>query len=173
MGAVIYSVGVAMRKVFYSFHYEKDSWRTNQVRNIGVVEGNEPVSGNEWESIKGSGNAKIEEWINSQLEGRSCIIVLIGAETANRKWINYEIRQAWHRKMGMIGICIDGLEDQHGNTSRKGRNPFEDITFEGSQKKLSEVVQCFNPTGQNSKERYSCISDNLAKWVEAAIKQRG
>ena len=27
------------RKVFFSFHYERDIWRTNVVRNSGIVEG--------------------------------------------------------------------------------------------------------------------------------------
>ena len=37
------------RQVFYSFHFKNDSWRAGQVRNIGVVEGNMPVSSNDWE----------------------------------------------------------------------------------------------------------------------------
>ena len=40
------------RKVFYSFHFDNDNWRAGQVRNMGVVEGNQPVSGNKWEEIK-------------------------------------------------------------------------------------------------------------------------
>ncbi len=40
------------RQVFYSFHYKPDCWRTAQVRNIGVVEGNKPDSDNEWEKIQ-------------------------------------------------------------------------------------------------------------------------
>lgn len=35
------------RQVFYSFHFKNDSWRAGQVRNIGVVEGNTPVSSND------------------------------------------------------------------------------------------------------------------------------
>ena len=31
------------RKVFYSFHFDNDAWRAGQVRNIGVVDGSEPV----------------------------------------------------------------------------------------------------------------------------------
>ena len=27
------------RKVFFSFHYERDIWRTNVVRNSGIVAG--------------------------------------------------------------------------------------------------------------------------------------
>jgi len=47
------------RKVFYSFHYAKDSWRAGQVRNIGVVEGDEPLTSNKWEEVKQKGDANI------------------------------------------------------------------------------------------------------------------
>ena len=32
------------RRVFYSFHYQADSWRASMVRNIGSIEGNKPES---------------------------------------------------------------------------------------------------------------------------------
>jgi hypothetical protein len=79
------------RKVFYSFHYKPDNSRAAQVRNIGVLEGNNPVSDNQWETITRGGDAAIERWIANQMQGRSCTIVLIGQNTANRKWINHEI----------------------------------------------------------------------------------
>lgn len=37
------------RKVFYSFHYQRDSWRASKIRNIGVVEGNPSATDNKWE----------------------------------------------------------------------------------------------------------------------------
>lgn len=83
------------RRCFFSFHYEVDSHRAAQVRSIGVVEGNPAVSDNDWESIKAGGNAAIRRWIDKQLQYRSCTIVLVGARTANRKWINYEIEESW------------------------------------------------------------------------------
>lgn len=43
------------RKAFYSFHFKPDSWRASQVRNIGVVDGNQPVSDNDWEDVKKRG----------------------------------------------------------------------------------------------------------------------
>ena len=46
-------------RVFFSFHYMKDSWRAGQVRNMGVLEGNPPVSTNEWEEVKQKGNNNI------------------------------------------------------------------------------------------------------------------
>ena len=73
------------RRVFYSFHYIPDNWRASQVRNIGTVEGNKPASDNDWESITKKGDAAIKEWIDGQLSGRSCCVVLVGEKTANRK----------------------------------------------------------------------------------------
>lgn len=66
------------RRVFYSFHYEQDNWRAAQVRNMGIVEGNVPLSDNDWEQIKKKGDKAIKQWIDDQLAGRSCTIVLIG-----------------------------------------------------------------------------------------------
>ena len=79
------------RQVFYSFHYKPDNWRASQVRNIGSVEGNKPASDNDWEIITKGGDNAISRWIDSQVQHRSCAVVLVGTNTANRKWINYEI----------------------------------------------------------------------------------
>lgn len=35
------------RQIFYSFHFNNDVMRVQQVRNMGVVEGNVPVSPND------------------------------------------------------------------------------------------------------------------------------
>jgi len=44
------------RKVFFSFHYKPDNWRASQVRNMGVIDGNRPVSDNDWEQITRGGD---------------------------------------------------------------------------------------------------------------------
>ena len=73
------------RRCFYSFHYQPDNWRASQVRNMGVIEGNQPVGDNDWETVKRGGDRAVENWIADQMSGRSCTVVLIGAETAGRK----------------------------------------------------------------------------------------
>ena len=42
---------MAKRRTFFSFHYKPDNWRAAKVRNMGVVEGNSPVSDNDWETV--------------------------------------------------------------------------------------------------------------------------
>ena len=92
------------RKAFFSFHYKPDASRAAQVRNMGMVEGNTPVSDNDWETVTKGGDAAIKKWISGQMHGRSCTVVLVGSKTANRKWINHEIVRSWDDKMGVFGI---------------------------------------------------------------------
>lgn len=56
------------------------------------------------------GNTAIKNWINRQMQGRSCLVVLVGASTADRRWINYEIIQAWGKGMGVAGIYIHAIK---------------------------------------------------------------
>lgn len=159
------------RRCFFSFHYKPDSQRASQVRQIGSIEGNQPVTDNDWEAITSGGDDAIMKWIAGQISGKTCTVVLVGSNTANRKWINYEIVKSWEDGMGVVGIYIHGLKNLDGSTSTKGGNPFDYINY-GTTKKLSSIVKCYNPTGSDSKERYAWISKYLANAVEEAIKVR-
>jgi len=160
------------RKVFFSFHYKPDNWRASQVRNAGVVEGNQPVSDNDWESITGRGDAAIQGWIDGQMSGRPCAVVLIGSATAGRKWIKYEIKKAWDEKKGLVGIYIHNLKDRLGNQSTKGRNPFEDFTIGSAKTPMNSVVQAYNPPFTLSTDVYEYVTDNIESWVDEAIRIR-
>lgn len=99
--------------------------------------------------------------------------VLIGQNTANRKWINHEIIKAWDSGLGVVGIRIHGLKNFKGETATQGNNPFDYVNHGPTGKKLSSIVKCYNPAGSNSNERYSWITEHLANAVEEAIKIRG
>lgn len=160
------------RNVFYSFHYKPDNWRASQIRNIGVVEGNKPAHDNDWESIKKGGDTSIKKWIDNQLVGRSCTIVLIGEKTAGRKWINYEIEKTWSNGKGLVAIHIHNIKDSNGNQSSKGGNPFKFFTVGDDKKNLSKIVKAYDPPYSSSSYAYNYIKDNLEEWVEEAIKIR-
>lgn len=160
------------RKVFYSFHFTPDSWRASQVRNIGIVEGNQPVSDNDWEDVKKGGNDAIQKWINNQLHGRSCTIVLIGKNTAGRKWIKYEIEKSWNDGKGVVGIYVHNLKNATGEQTSKGNNPFDDFTMKRDGKKLSSIVKVYDPPYSDSTDVYDYIKNNLESWVEEAISIR-
>jgi len=158
------------RKAFYSFHYIPDNWRASQVRNMGVIEGNKPASDNDWEAIKRGGDARIQEWIDNQIYGKSVGIVLIGANTAGRKWINYEIQKVWNDGKGLLGIHIHNLKDRNENQASKGRNPFSGFSI--GDVSLSSIVKCYDPPHTSSTRVYEYINENLASWIETAIAIR-
>lgn len=158
------------RRVFYSFHYKPDNWRVASIRNIGVIEGNRSATDNNWESIKSSGEQAIKRWIDDQMKGKSCVVVLIGSATAGRKWIKYEIEKGWNDGKGLLGIHIHNLKDRHGNQSSKGRNPFEDFNINGID--LTRIVKTYDPTGMTSQAVYNTISRNIAGWFDEAAEIR-
>jgi hypothetical protein len=156
---------MAREPVFYSFHYDKDVFRVQQIRNIGVIEGDEPVSPNDWEQIKRRGDAAVERWIDESMKYKRCVIVLIGSETTGRKWVKHEIKRAWELKKGLFGIYIHNLRDPRTGTCGKGGNPFNNWNVGGQS--MANLIPCHDPT---SWDAYGDISRNMATWVSQAIE---
>ncbi len=156
------------RRVFFSFHYKRDSWRAGKVRNIGTVEGNKSASDNDWEEVTKGGDAA--RWIDGQMKNRSCAIVLIGYGTAGRQWIEYEIKKAWKDGKGVLGIHIHNVTDVLGSQSAKGANPFKSITVDGDS--LGSLVKVYDPPYKTGSRVYKYIADNIDTWIEKAIKER-
>jgi hypothetical protein len=154
--------------VFYSFHFNNDVMRVQQVRNIGCIDDNKPVSPNEWEEVKKKGDASIQKWIDDNMKYRRCVVVLIGQDTATRPWVKYEIRKAWQDSKGLFGIYIHNLKCPRNGKSQKGRNPFNDFTFT-DKSKLQSTIRVYDP---NVMDAYGDIARNMDSWVSTAIAQR-
>jgi len=160
------------RRVFYSFHYDPDCSRVSQVRNIGMIEENRPATDNDWEQIKKGGDAAIERWIKSQLSGRSCCVVLMGQNTAGRKWINYEIAESWSAGKGVVGVYIHNLKNLQGLQTPKGKNALDSITLGRNGPRLSTVAKAYDPPYSDSKAVYAHIAANLGRWIDEAVDIR-
>lgn len=160
---------MAKRQIFYSFHYDNDVFRVQQIRNIGALEDNKPVSANDWETVKRGGETAIKKWIDDNLYYKSCLIVLVGSETANRKWVKYEIEKAWNEGKGVLGIYIHNLNCPRNAKCAQGSNPFQTFTMKRDDKSLASIVKCHNPSYNDT---YNDIANNLEDWIEEAIKIR-
>lgn len=158
---------MAKKSVFYSFHFDNDVMRVQQIRNIGAIEGNTPVSANDWEQIRKSDSA-VQKWIDDNMKYRSCVVVLVGEETSERPWVDYEIRKGWTDGKGVLGIYIHNIKCPRNGRSNQGKNPFDQINFKDG-RKLSSVVKCYNP---NSYDAYNDIAENLEAWIDEAIAIR-
>ena len=154
--------------VFYSFHFDNDVMRVQQIRNIGAIEGNSPTSPNEWEQLKRTGKRAVEQWIDNNMKYKRCVIVLIGSDTANRPWVKYEIEKAWNDGRALFGVHIHNLRCPRNGTSRKGRNPFGEFQLKNGTN-LSRLVPCYDPNPANA---YRDIADNIANWVNNAVAQK-
>lgn len=154
--------------VFYSFHFDNDVMRVQQVRNIGSIEGNSPTTPNEWEQLKRTGKVAVERWIDDNMKYKRCIVVLIGSETANREWVGYEIKKAWQDGKALIGIYIHNLKCPRNGVSKKGKNPFDNFTFDNGAK-LSSVIPCYDPDPNNA---YNDIATNIGNWIDLAIANK-
>jgi len=167
------SCHMAKTKIFYSFHYDLDVFRVQQIRNIGALEGNEPVKPNEWEEVRKKGVAAVEKWIDETMKDRECVVVLIGKETSERSWVRSEICKGWNSKKGVVGIYIHNLKCPSAAkagkvaTCAKGNNPFSAIEI--GKKSLSDFVMCHDPSATDA---YGDIVKNLESWVKAAIAAR-
>ena len=145
-------------KVFYSYHHKLHQWRAAQIREIAPVEGNLPASDLEWERVTEEGEFATERWINAQLFGRTCLIVLVGPATAGRKWINYEINKAWTDNKGVVGIHVHNLKDRFGNQSadRLTRLTKETIAYRQALKQ-----------GRRTEIAFEAMRQSFARGMEA------
>ena len=142
------------RKVFFSFHYERDIWRVNVVRNSGAIEGVSAAGFHDaslWEETKRQGDTAVKKLIDHGLSGTTVTIVLIGAETAGRKYVSYEIEQSIARGNGILGIRINAIKDQYGRIDKPGLLP-------------AALTNAGAPV-------YSWEYGKLGEWVETAYKK--
>lgn len=148
------------RRVFFSFHYERDNWRAGQVRNSWVTKPDRQTAGfwdkAEWEQVRQRGDSAIKAWIDNQLKGTSVTVVLLGSETIDRKWVRYEIEQSIARGNGIIGVKIHNLKDKDGNTDEEGDL---DSWLVDGEHIFDELYNVYDWKEDNGYE-------NFADWVE-------
>lgn len=156
-----------MRKVFFSFHFQRDSWRAGQVRNCNIIkkkyEKNTFLDSADWESVKQGGEKAIKRWINEQLRGTSVTVILIGKETATRKYVNYEIEQSYEKGNGLLGIYINGVKNRFGYTDFRGGNPLDNWYIEenGTKRYFSNIFPTYDWV-------YDYGRNYIDNWIEEA-----
>lgn len=155
------------RTVFFSFHYQKDWSRMWNVRNSDQftrVAGDRNnvrlfATRDTWEDVKRQGEQAIKNFINGGLRNSGVTVVLIGAETSQRKYVKYEIERSDAENKGMLGIYIHGLRDMDRNLGLKGENPFSKVS-------LSKTYPTYNWVTDNG-------AANFGSWVEQAAQAAG
>ena len=145
------------RHVFFSFHYQRDIVRVNQIRNLPEIVDQAAAGFKDkslWEEAKAKSDDAVKKLIDGALLGTSVSLVCIGAKTAGRKFINYEIQKSIDRGNGILGVQIHHLKNFDGETDSAGDIPAL-LTKNGY-----PVYKYDNHT-------------KLKTWIEAAAKAAG
>jgi hypothetical protein len=115
------------RRAFFSFHYQRDIFRVNIVRNSNLIAGAAAAGWHDaslWERAKTTGPDAIRKLIDAGLERTTATVVCIGAQSANRQWIDYEIDQSVARGNKLLGVRIHHLAAPPTNVAdRPGATP--------------------------------------------------
>lgn len=157
------------RKVFFSFHFERDAWRAGQVRNSGMTQEKSGFTdAAAWEEVKKKGDKAIKEWIDEQLKGTSVTAILIGKETADREYVQYEIKKSAEKGNGFVGIYIHNLENQDKETDTQGSNPLSNFYYKKDDKKvyLSDIYKTYYWKKDKGYEK-------ISEWIEEAAQLAG
>lgn len=161
------------RNVFYSFHYKNDINRVMVVRNRWVTQGGQTISGvidsADFETIKRQGDNAVHKWIDSQLQGTSVTIVLIGAETLTRPFVQYEICESINRGNAILGVYINGIVDMKTSNASSRCDPHTIIGYYQDKSPAYFDKICDGIFDYSSSDGYA----NLGSWVEKAAKAKG
>lgn len=120
------------RYTFFSFSYEDvRNFKVNVVRNSWLLNHNSDtfVDGSIWEKEKSKGVTTIKNIIEDGLKRTSVTAVLIGDETADRRWVKYEIIKSFERGNGILAIHINRIRGKEQFISARGLNPLDRISF--------------------------------------------
>lgn len=156
-------------KCYLSFDAAHDLWRVQQIRNMGRIEAQPLLERNDWDEIKRSGDKAVVAWIDDNMRGKQCLVVLVGVRTAGRKWVRYEIERAWRAGLGILAIHIHNLKDRDGRRTKKGADPFDGLFIEG----LAVEGQAHDPPILDSAAVYEYIRNNIDRWISDAVNARG
>lgn len=159
------------RKVFFSFHYDRDVLRVTQVRNSWVVPSQREATPfydkAEFEEVKKRAGG-IEKWIEEQLKGTSVTVVLFGAETYDRPWVRHEIKRSHELKKGILAIAIHNIKHPKTGVDIQGKNPLSSwhITVDNQPVPLSSLYKSYDWVNDDGYK-------NMPAWIEAAAKTAG
>lgn len=159
------------RRVFFSFHYDRDISRASIVRNSWITRDRETagfVDAASWESVKRQGDEAVKRWIDDQLAGTSVTVVLIGNETSTRPLVIHEIQRSYALGKGILGLRIHGLRDLRGRMDSPGINPLDTLGWNTSsgRRNLSQQYPTYDYVVNSGYQ-------NLSRWIEEAARLAG
>jgi hypothetical protein len=122
------------RRVFFSFHYQRDVQRAQVVQQSWVTQPDRETAGffnnSVFESKQRTSDDALKTFLNEGLKNSSVNCVLAGNQTAWRRWVRYEPLRSFVDGRGIIGISIHSIANLQKQTDSAGTNPLACLGFE-------------------------------------------
>ena len=122
------------RRVFFSFHYQRDVTRANVVKNSWMTKEDREDAGffdsSAFETFQRQGDEALKRFLNNQMTNSSVVCVLIGNQTAYRRWVRYEILRGFLDGRGIMGIWIYRIQNFNRQEDTQGPNPLDQLGIE-------------------------------------------
>ena len=158
------------RTVFFSFHYQRDVFRVQQVMNHHVTKGSYTnagfFDGSLEEKAKKDGDQAVKNMIDKGMIGSSVLCVLIGNETWSRRWVLYEILKAIENGMGIFGIRIHQVKDPRTGADTAGGSPFYALGYGERQENIQPMIN-YKDGGWKNAPMLGEISRKAAPYLPA------
>jgi hypothetical protein len=116
------------RRTFFSFHYKPDVTRANVVKNCWVTQDREDAGffdSSAFERAQRTNDDALKTFLNKEMDGSSVVCALVGAETAKRRWVRYEIQRGIWETKGLLGVRVHSIKNLQQQITFAGPNPFD------------------------------------------------
>jgi hypothetical protein len=107
LGGQPYLTKPAKPRVFVSYHHERDQVYYDRFAKL-FADGYDIITDTSIDRIIGSDDVDYQQQVirEQHITGSSVTIVLCGAETGKRRWVDWEIYMTLNKKHALLGICL-------------------------------------------------------------------
>jgi MTH538 TIR-like domain (DUF1863) len=127
------------RRTFFSFHYIADVQRAEIVKNSWVTQDRKDAgffNSSAFEKAERTNPDTLKTFLNREMEGASVVCVLVGKDTASRRWVSYEIQRGIWDQRGILAVRIHTISHFTKGTTIAGSNPLDLLGVHVEQSKL-------------------------------------
>lgn len=127
------------RRTFFSFHYKLDVTRSFVVKNSQIVKDREDagfMDSSAFEKAKNENPESLKRFLVKEMDGSSVVCALVGAETASRPWVRFELLRAIWDGRGLMAIRIHTIAGLDKKTTTAGTNPLDVLGVHVEDKKM-------------------------------------
>jgi len=165
------------RRTFFSFHYKPDVQRAQIVKNSWITREREDAGffdSSAFEKAERTNDDTLKTFLVNAMHGSSVVCVLVGKETADRRWVRYEIQRGIWDERGVLAVRIHTISHFTTGTTTAGPNPLDLLGVFVESSGQDKFVRLIERASSTAKWSYSSdFTKVLPKWAYGSIPSAG